>query len=106
MGVLSLYAATRGKFILRAQAQIPGGTLDPLTLPKYQTPLLIPPQMPRAGIVRQDDKLVDYYEISMKQFEQQILPAGLPKTTVWGLWAGQGAQSASADDLQCAIADH
>ena len=84
MGVLSLYAATRGKFMLRAQAQIPGGTLDPLTLPKYQTPLLIPPQMPRAGIVRQEDKLVDYYEISMKQFEQQILPAGLPKTTVWG----------------------
>ena len=70
MGVLSLYAATRGKFMLRAQAQIPGGTLDPLTLPKYQTPLLIPPQMPRAGIVRQEDKLVDYYEISMKQFEQ------------------------------------
>ncbi|NOT04237.1 MAG: multicopper oxidase domain-containing protein [Anaerolineales bacterium] len=84
MGVLSLYAATRGKFILRAQAQIPGGTLDPLTLPKYQTPLLIPPQMPRAGFVRQEDKLVDYYEISMKQFEQQILPASFPKTTVWG----------------------
>ena len=84
MGMLSLYAASRGKFVQRALAQIPGGTLDPLTLPKYQTPLLIPPQMPRAGLVRQGDKLVDYYEISVKQFEQQILPAGLPKTTVWG----------------------
>ncbi len=26
----------------------------------------------------------DYYEISMRQFSQQILPAGLPATTVWG----------------------
>jgi len=26
----------------------------------------------------------DYYEISMRQFSQQVLPEGLPKTTVWG----------------------
>jgi FtsP/CotA-like multicopper oxidase with cupredoxin domain len=83
-GVLSLYTATRGKFTLRAQAQIPGGTLDPISLPKYQTRLLIPPQMPRANILSSGGKLIDYYEISMKQFQQQILPAGLPKTTVWG----------------------
>jgi len=83
-GMLSLYVATRGKFVLRAQAQVPGGTLDPVTLPKFQTPLLIPPQMPRANILRSGKKLIDYYEISMKQFQQQVLPAGLPKTTVWG----------------------
>jgi len=82
--MLSLYVATRGKFVLRAQAQVPGGTLDPVTLPKFQTPLLIPPQMPRANILRSGKKLIDYYEISMKQFQQQVLPAGLPKTTVWG----------------------
>ena len=29
-------------------------------------------------------KNVDYYEISMRQFAQQILPAGMPATTVWG----------------------
>ena len=29
-------------------------------------------------------KNVDYYEIAMQQFEQQILPPALPKTTVWG----------------------
>ncbi len=84
IGVLSLYAASLGKFVLRAQAQTALPTLDPFTLPKYQTPLLIPPQMPRANILLHKGKLVDYYEISMKQFEQQILPAGLPKTTVWG----------------------
>jgi FtsP/CotA-like multicopper oxidase with cupredoxin domain len=67
---------------------IPGGTLDPLTLPKYQTPLLIPPVMPRAGTINQmGGKNIDYYEISMRQFAQQILPAPLPATTVWGYGA-------------------
>ena len=59
----------------RAIAQIPGGTLNPLSLPKYQTPLLIPPVMPRAGtITERMGKNVDYYEISVKQFPEQILP--------------------------------
>jgi spore coat protein A len=87
-GILSLYVASRGKFILRAQAQIPGGTLEPDLVLKYQTPMLIPPVMPKAGTIKQKGgKNVDYYEISMKQFAQQILPAGLPATTVWGYGA-------------------
>ena len=72
-------------------AQIPGGTLDPTTVPKFVTPMLIPPVMPRAGTFKQKGgKLADYYEISVKQFAQQILPAvdaagkttGLSPTTV------------------------
>ncbi len=73
---------------MRVFAQIPGGTLDPLSVPKYQTPMLIPPVMPKAGTVKNMmGKNADYYEISMKQFPQQILPAGLPATTVWGYGA-------------------
>ena len=70
----------------KAIAQIPGGSLDPNSLPKFVTPLLTPPQMPRAGILWDPKarKFVDYYEISMKQFQQQILPAPLSKTNVWG----------------------
>ncbi len=91
-GVLSFYAATRGKFTLRGQAQIPGGTLDPLSVPKFVTPLLIPPVMPRAGTVNiKGGKQADYYEISMKQISEQILPAGLPATTVWGYGAVSSA---------------
>jgi spore coat protein A, manganese oxidase len=71
-----------------AAAQIPGGTLDPTTVPKYATAMLIPPVMPRAGtITMRGGKPVDVYEISMKQFSQRILPAGLPATTVWGYGA-------------------
>ena len=69
-------------------APIPGGTLDPLDVPKYQTPLLIPPVMPRADVIPDPGgKPIDYYEISVKQFPQQILPTPLPATTVWGYGA-------------------
>jgi len=84
-GVLSLYVATRKGFVLKGQAQIPGGTLDPDFVPKYLTPMLIPPAMPRAGKINQKGmKNVDYYEIAMRQFPQQVLPAPLPPTTLWG----------------------
>jgi spore coat protein A len=55
--------------------------LDPLTIPQFETPLLIPWAMPKSPNV---DPGVDYYEIAMRQFEQQVLPAGMPTTTVWG----------------------
>jgi hypothetical protein len=88
-----LYLISRVNGITRiAYAQIPGGTLDPGSVSKYQTPMLIPPVMPKAGIIKNKmGKNADYYEISMKQFLQQILPAGLPAglpaTTVWGYGA-------------------
>ncbi|HWQ14081.1 MAG TPA: multicopper oxidase domain-containing protein [Roseiflexaceae bacterium] len=72
--------------VRRVYAQaIPGGSLDPTDVPKFRTPLLIPPAMPRAGKIKtKGGRNIDYYEIAMRQFQQQILPAGLPKTTVWG----------------------
>jgi FtsP/CotA-like multicopper oxidase with cupredoxin domain len=84
-------AALRYKW-LRALAQIPGGTLSPGDIPKFAIPVLIPPVMPRAGtITRKGGKNIDSYEISMRQFQQQILPAGLPATTVWGYGALKSA---------------
>jgi len=65
-----------------AQA-VPGGTLDPTTIPKYVTPLVIPPVMNNSGTTND-------YDIAVRQFQQQILPGGiwtggggLPATTVW-----------------------
>ncbi|MEU8006132.1 hypothetical protein AB0B66_33655 [Catellatospora sp. NPDC049111] len=59
------------------------GTLDPTTVRKYVTPLVIPPAMPPAG---KDDgySRVDRYLIGNRQFAQQILPPGMPRTAVWG----------------------
>jgi spore coat protein A len=90
-GTLALYASAQGRYLPRAFAQLRGGTLDPEDVLKYQTPLLIPPVMPKARIIMQRGKPVDYYEISMRQFKQQVLPAGLPQTTVWGYGAVSAA---------------
>ncbi len=85
------YVATQFSYMQHAIAQIAGGTLDPSSVPKYQTPLLIPPVMPRAGtITLPGGKPADYYEISMKQLSEQILPSGFPPTTVWGYGAVRG----------------
>ena len=68
-----------------ALAQLPGGTLDPASIPKFRSALRIPPVMPQAGTVRLPaGGQADYYEISVRQFRQQVLPAGMPSTTVWG----------------------
>ena len=55
-----------------AQA-VPGGTLDPLTIPKYVTPLVIPPVMNDSGTAND-------YDIAVRQFQQQILPGGIWNT--------------------------
>ncbi|MHC4441914.1 MAG: multicopper oxidase family protein [Planctomycetota bacterium] len=74
-----------------ASAQpVPGGTLNPTTIPKYVIPLVIPPVMNNDGVA-------DSYDIAVRQFKQQILPGGIwdtvadpgdiyanfPATTVW-----------------------
>jgi FtsP/CotA-like multicopper oxidase with cupredoxin domain len=66
------------KFNARAYAAIPGGSLDPTLITKYASPLVIPPAMPGAFGVD-----LDSYRIAVRQFDQQILPPGLPLTTVW-----------------------
>jgi spore coat protein A len=63
-------------------APVPGGSLDPATVRKYVAPLFVMPAMPRDGTV--SGGAVDWYSIGMRQFRQQLLPPGLPRTTVWG----------------------
>ena len=84
-----LYLTARfGRKVFKAYAAIPGGTLEPAAVPKYVTPLLIPPVMPVAAkLIQPSGKSVDYYEISMRQISQRILPAPWPATTVWGYGA-------------------
>jgi spore coat protein A len=77
--LLALLAPALGSESVVAQP-LPGGTLDPTTIPKFVTPLVIPPEMPSSGVLPDGSK---YYEIAVRQFQQQILPAGFPITTVW-----------------------
>ena len=57
-----------------------GPSLEAEGIPKYKSPLIIPPAMP---MTEGGPGGVDYYEIAVRQFKQQILPQGLPTTTVW-----------------------
>src|SRR6266536_2459483 len=66
----------------RAWAAIPGGSLDPTTIHKYAAPLVIPPVMPPLTGPR--NQSIDRYAIAVRQFRQQVLPPGMPATTVWG----------------------
>lgn len=81
-------------FGLPALAQpVPGGSLDPTTIPQFVDPLPIPRTMPKAGTVGG----ADYYEIALRQFQQQVLPSkNFPKTTVWGY----GPKSGSATPMR------
>ncbi len=72
-------------FRMPAALAVPGGLLDATTVPKFQSALLIPPVMPRSGrIPRPGGPPIDEYVISVRQLDQQVLPDGMPMTTVWG----------------------
>jgi spore coat protein A len=59
---------------------LPGGTLDPTAIPKYVEALPRGQTLPKKTLAGG----VDYYEIAVRQFQQRIVPAGFPLTTVWG----------------------
>ena len=74
LGLLLLVVAAPG---LLAQEPDPVyEILDPGTITKYATELVKPPAFPKAAKVPLPYCLlpVDYYEIGVRQFEQQILP--------------------------------
>ena len=85
MGVLLAALCAADSF-----AFVPGGTLDPTMVPKYADPLPTLKEMPKSGTI---DSGIDYYQIAVRQFQQQILPSHLPKTTVWGYGSVTDANS-------------
>jgi FtsP/CotA-like multicopper oxidase with cupredoxin domain len=80
LGGSGLYLASKFGFIQRAFSQaVPGGSLDPFAIPRFVTPLFIPPAMPPTRTAGG----VDYYEIAARQIRQQVLPDGMPATSLW-----------------------
>ena len=77
---LALYATTQFGGISRLLAQIPGGTLAPGDVTKYDLPLVKPPAMPLS---KGSNKNKDKYKIAVRQFEQRILSPPHPLTPVW-----------------------
>ena len=65
--------------LMRAWAQIPGGTLAPGDVDKFTLPLVKPPAMPPSKTLNNQD----LYKIAVRQFSQRILSEPHPETTVW-----------------------
>ncbi len=79
------FVATAGGVRWAAEAVGTPMLLDPRSIPKYATQLVIPATMPQARTdLTWNGSPIDYYEIAVRQFEQQMLPVPLPRTTVWG----------------------
>ena len=78
------------------------GVLDPSGIPKYRSALLVPTAMPRSS-----SGAVDRYVIGVRQLRQQVLPRGLPRTTVWGFGSETTAGTYNAPSLSIeARVDH
>jgi spore coat protein A, manganese oxidase len=82
-------------------------TLPPDSIPKYLNELVIPPSMP----AKFKSKFFDYYEIAVRQFQQQILPTQdidgnhLPPTTVWS-YGPAGESTVDNEGLHAAAGGH
>jgi FtsP/CotA-like multicopper oxidase with cupredoxin domain len=85
-GAGALMLTSAGRTVSLAHADGDDSVVLPAAqIPQFVTPLLVPPVMPRTGKIRRTGaQNIDYYEIALRQFRQQVLPAGFPRTTVWG----------------------
>jgi spore coat protein A len=75
--------AVAGKWASQPLWAEPSGPMDSAFISKYVQPLVIPPEMPRSGRIGRGREAINYYEIAVREFYQQILPPGLPTTKVW-----------------------
>ena len=95
-GVLLQLPSALGRPRMRPlHSTLPGGDI-----PMYQTPLLIPPAMPLTERIRlANGRQIDRYDIAVRQMRQQVLPAPLPRTTVWGYGSSTYPETFSSPSL-------
>ena len=80
---LKASAITVGGFIVpwkQGMANTASPPQDPDAIPKFVDPLPIPAILKPTG----NSKNAAAYKVTMSEFQQQVLPADFPATTVWG----------------------
>ena len=70
-------------------------TLNPTTIPKWVNQLNGPPPV---YVPVSSSGGVDTYEVNASEFTEQILPTGMPQTTVWG-YGGMAKDAVSGQSL-------
>jgi FtsP/CotA-like multicopper oxidase with cupredoxin domain len=95
-GLFFLANVGGARWIVEARATSTGPRLlNAKRIPKFQIPMPIPSVMPKADLAAAvSGTPIDYYEIAVRQFTAQVLPAPLPRTTVWGY--GPAARAGSS----------
>ena len=84
--VLGAFVGLLGMPSSSAVAAFPPGTIDPTTIPQWVNTLTSPPPVyvPTKVYDVQQNLIRHDYTVDMTAFDQQVLPAPLPKTHVWG----------------------
>lgn len=90
-GALTLVLVGEGGSRTAVAAEPPGALLDASSIPQFSTEMPRPGVMKRAKRVATPNGPADYYEIGVRQFQQQLLPPGFPATTVWGYGPASGS---------------
>jgi FtsP/CotA-like multicopper oxidase with cupredoxin domain len=93
LGLLVLLLVVAAPAIAAPPAPGPA-LLDPKTIPKYVNQLDGPPPIYEPV----SENGYDYYEVDATEFTEQILPPGMPQTTVWG-YGGQAKDAVTGDSL-------
>jgi spore coat protein A, manganese oxidase len=90
LGLLILLLVVAAPVIAAKPAPGPA-LLDPKTIPKWVNQLDGPPPV-------YESVSENYYEVSATEFTEQILPPGMPQTTVWG-YGGQAKDAVTGQSL-------
>jgi len=80
--------------------EVPPGTLDPTTIPKWVNQITGPPPVyvPTPVLDGQGNVVRYDYLVKMETKTQQVLPAGFPETPVWG-YGGEAKDALTGEGL-------
>lgn len=99
-GALTLYVANALGLPKAVAEGIPGGTLPATQIPQFRNRLVVAQIAPCWRRTWTSYGPTDCYDMSIKQIRQQMLPVGMPQTTVWAYGpTGEDAEAFHAPGL-------
>lgn len=93
-GALALYTIGADGLPQALGVEIPGSTLPATSIRQFTNKLRVPQVASRKSTTSTPYGTADYYEMSMRQISQQVLPWGMPSTTMWAYGPTGGSNTA------------
>ena len=82
-GAITLYTTTAEGLPRAVATGLPGATLPASSIPQFKNAVVNPQNVYTYKTRWTSHGTADYYEMSIRQVKQQMLPAGMPRTDVW-----------------------